>query len=99
MTNLAKQQWIAVCKRLETDYREKFVASGVSSFNCWANPTTVAADLDFGDGVGRTRTVGASWGGRYGWLRRVRQTRPLAEAEEDVGKQLDELLANPPWHK
>ena len=97
--NPEKQLRYDLCMRLEEDYRDRFVAAGVRSFNCWANRLMIAADLDFGSRVGRTRSVSAALGERRGWLRKPTQTRSLAEAEAELRQKLDEWLVRPPWQK
>jgi hypothetical protein len=89
----SKTERLATCVQLETDYRDRFIAVGVRSFNCWANRTTLGADLDFGVAVGRTRSIRASFGARRGLLRRTKLLRPIHEADTEVRAKLEEWLA------
>jgi hypothetical protein len=85
---------MAVCERLETDYREQFDAYG-GGFDTWANGAMIAGETAFGGLVGPmwgavvryARRTG--WGGLFGPLVSF---RTLEDAERELRHELDLIL-------
>jgi hypothetical protein len=50
---MTSAQVLEICRRLESDYMQKFVDAGASGLDAWANNATIGVETRFGDRVGR----------------------------------------------
>ena len=84
---------VAVCEKLEDDYRPRLIAAGASLVGAWANSTSLGFEVGFG------RRAGGMWQTYVKYARRPRPIfsravpfRPIAEAEAELRHELDALL-------
>ena len=86
---------LAICDRLEADYRDRFIAAGASAFNAWANATKIVVEADYGGSFGTVRGASVSYARRTGPFGKFGPAKPfktLEEAERELREQIERQL-------
>jgi hypothetical protein len=92
---MSKGALLAVCERLEADYRDRFIAAGASAFNAWANATTFGVEALYGTGIGPAWNASVSYArreGPFGLFGPARPLKTLQEAEHELREQIERQL-------
>lgn len=88
----SKEARVALCERLEAEYRDRFLAIGASAFNAWANARKVGVEAAFG------ARSGPLWVASVVYARRMRPFGPavplttLQEAAQELRRQIETEL-------
>jgi hypothetical protein len=92
---MPKDALLAICERLEADYRDRFIAAGASAFNAWANATTIGVEAAYGRGSGPIWVTDVSFArrkGPFGLLGPPQPLKTLEEAEPELREQIERQL-------
>jgi hypothetical protein len=92
---MPKDALLAICDRLEGDYRDRVIAAGANAFNAWANATQIVVEADYGGSSGPIRGVGVSYArrkGPFGLFGRAVPFKTLQEAERELREQIERML-------
>jgi len=89
----SKEARVAVCERLEAEYRDRFVAAGASAFNAWANATKLGVEAAFGTRSGPLWATSVVYARRKALFGPVVPLRSLTAAADELRQQIDSELS------
>jgi hypothetical protein len=89
-----RDELTALCRRLDSDYRERFLAFG-GGFDAWANGANIAGEAAFGGSAGPMWGAVVRYARRTGWaglFGPLVSFRTIEDAESELRKELDLIL-------
>jgi hypothetical protein len=91
-----RQELQDVCKRLERDYGERFIAAGATGYASWANNANIGFEARFGKTIGPMLAPVAHYARRHGWhgwFGPLVPFRTVEDAERELRQEIETYLA------